>query len=392
MKRNISTLLILLAASLIAANGQGIEHVLRSIEQNNKELQAGGHLTEAKKQETKVSNNLEDPSVTYSYQFGSPQELGKSGEFTVSQGFDFPTVYATRSDLNRLKDRTFDRQYSLMRRDILLRAKELCLDLILLNQEKTLLDERLANADRLTEIYEKRLQTGDANILETNKIKMERMKILAEVAANTSARDAKLQELSAMNGGNALTFTETTYAPVQELTDFSRLKEEVLTGDLALQSLTDESLAARKQISVDKSGWLPKLEVGYRRNTGKGEQFNGFIVGGSLPLFSNKGKVKAARAQSLYADLQKESATEQAEASLLALYNEAQQVKSTLSAYDSKLITESIDLLRRALDARQISTTEYFTELESIYTARQEQMQLENRYQKIMGQIWKNQL
>ena len=188
MKRNILIALVLSVASSMTIYGQEVENVLRSIEQNNKELQAGGHLTEAKKQEAKVSNNLEDPSVTYSYQFGAPQELGKSGELTVSQGFDFPTAYAIRSDLNRLKDRTYDRQYSLMRRDVLLRAKELCLDLILLNQEKTLLDERLANADRLAGIYEKRLQTGDANILETNKIKMEHMKVMAEVAANVSAR------------------------------------------------------------------------------------------------------------------------------------------------------------------------------------------------------------
>ena len=392
MKRNISIVFLLLTMPLAIVNSQELETVLRSIGQNNKELQAGGHLTEAKKQEAGVSNNLEDPSVTYSYQFGSPQELGKSGELTVSQGFDFPTVYAARTDLNRLKDRAYDRQYSLMRRDILLRAKELCLDLVLLNQEKMLLDERLANADRLAGIYEKRLQTGDANILEANKIKMERMKVLAEAAANASSRDAKLQELAGMNGGNVLSFAETVYAPVQELADFTHLKEEVLTSDLALQSLTDESLAARKLVSVNKSGWLPKLEVGYRRNTGKGEQFNGFIVGGSLPLFSNKGKVKIARAQALYADLQKESAAEQAEASLLALYNEARQVKSTLGAYDSKLITESQELLRRALDGRQISIMEYFVELENIYASRLEQMQLENRYQKIMGQIWKNQL
>ena len=285
-----------------------------------------------------------------------------------------------------------DKQYAATRRDILLRAKELCLDLILLNQESNLLSERLKNAETLAQVYEKRLQTGDANILETNKIKMELMKVQAEVVTNEATREAKLQELIAMNDNQPLTFTETTYMPVEELADFAQLKQEVLASDLNLQSLESESLAARKQITVEKSGWLPKLEIGYRRNTGIGEQFNGFIVGGSLPLFNNKNKVKASKAQSLYTDLQKESAEQQVEATLLALYSEAVKVRNTMKAYDLQLLNTNAELLKKALDSRQISMTEYFTEIENSFQTRMDYMQLENRYQKVIGQIFKNRL
>ncbi|RGN43700.1 MULTISPECIES: TolC family protein [unclassified Bacteroides] len=392
MRRNIIIAVLFFTGITLYAQTGSMDRILRSIEQNNKELQANEHLTEARKLTDKTDNNLPDPAVSYSYTYGSPQELGKSGELTVTQGFDFPTAYSSRNKLNKLKAETLDKQYAATRRDILLRAKELCLDLILLNQESNLLSERLKNAETLAQVYEKRLQTGDANILETNKIKMELMKVQAEVVTNEATREAKLQELIAMNDNQPLTFTETTYMPVEELADFAQLKQEVLASDLNLQSLESESLAARKQITVEKSGWLPKLEIGYRRNTGIGEQFNGFIVGGSLPLFNNKNKVKASKAQSLYTDLQKESAEQQVEATLLALYSEAVKVRNTMKAYDLQLLNTNAELLKKALDSRQISMTEYFTEIENSFQTRMDYMQLENRYQKVIGQIFKNRL
>lgn len=370
----------------------GLESILKSIEQNNKELQANGHITEAQKLTDKTDNNLPDPAVSYSYTYGSPEELGKSGELTVTQGFDFPSVYGTRSKLNKLKANTLDKQFAAMRRDILLRAKELCLDLILLNQEYTLLKERQKNAETLAQIFEKRLQTGDANILETNKIKMELMKVQADLASNETARQTAIQELTAMNGNHPIEFTESSYTPVAELGNLDQVRQEALSNDLTLQTLESESQAARKQITVDKSGWLPKIEVGYRRNTGIGEQFNGFIVGGSLPLFSNKNKVKVAKAQALSVDLQKESAQQQAEATLTALYNEAIKVHNTMKAYDLQLLKANAELLKKALDSRQISITEYFMEIESSIQTHLDYMQLENRYQKIIGQIYKNDL
>jgi len=45
---------------------------------------------------------------------------------------------------------------------LLLQAKELCLDIIMLRQQKHILEERLRNAEELAKMYAKRLQTGVA--------------------------------------------------------------------------------------------------------------------------------------------------------------------------------------------------------------------------------------
>lgn len=392
MRRNIIIIALLFLLALPGFSQSSIEAILQHIEQNNKELQANQYLTESKKLEDKTDNNLPNPSVEYEHMIGSPTELGKSGELTVSQEFDFPTVYVGRNKLNKLKAQSYDRQYDLTRRDILLQAKEICLDLVLLNQQKAVLKNLYDNADELSRIYQRRLETGDANILEVNKIRMEFVNMQTEILNNEAQRQAKLQELIAMNGNIPLEFNDTGYTPVPEPHSFLAFKEEYLASDVQLQSLQSEFEASQREISVNKSGWLPKLQVGYRHDKGEGEQFNGFMVGASIPLFENRNKVKAARAKSAYTELQKKSVQDQAEANLQALYNELQQLKGLMNSYNLDLLDTSMELLKQALDARQISLTNYFTEIATIYENRQGYMQLENRYQKIMAQLYKNSL
>ena len=371
---------------------QSIDLVLQSIEQNNKELQSQAQISKAQKMENRTGNNLSDPSVSYSSLYQNGAGDGHNTEFVVSQGFDFPTQYITRNRQASLANESIDKQQQAFRRDILLRAKNLCLDLILLNQEKSLMDIRKKNADELEALYAKRLEAGDANILEVNKIKMERMNVQTEVARNNAAHRTALQSLLAMNGNLPLEFSETKYPQVKEINDFNVLRDQVIASDHNLQALSLATKAAQKQVSVDKQNWLPKLEAGFRRNTDGVGSMNGFMVGGSLPLFSNRKKVQIAKAQAISAQLAQEDAKLQVENSLMSLFNEMKQLKEAMDAYDVPLMYQTLDLLKQALTEGEISLVEYFVEAEAVYRNLQACMQLENQYQKVMADIYKNEL
>ena len=150
-------------ATLLAIAGvqaqSNIEQVLRNIEANNKELQANAQLISSQKLEAKTDNNLADPSLSYAHLWGAKDKNETIGELVVSQSFDFPSLYASRAKLNRLKTSSFDGQASIFRQGILLQAKEVCLDIIMLRQQKQILQERLRNAEELSAMYKKRLQT-----------------------------------------------------------------------------------------------------------------------------------------------------------------------------------------------------------------------------------------
>jgi outer membrane protein TolC len=291
-----------------------------------------------------------------------------------------------------LQQEVLDRQQQAVRRSILLDAKNLCLDLIRLNQEKALLDARKKNADELLTLFEKRLQEGDAGILEVNKIKMERMNVQTEVTQNNAAHRTALQSLLAMNGNLPLEFTADTYPQIEKIRDYNALYDEIMLTDADLLASDAAARAAAKEVSVNKQNWLPKLSVGYRRNTSLDEKSNGFLIGGSIPLFSNRKKVKIARAQEVGARLQLDNARLQAEATVQSRYNEVLQLQEAMKAYDVPLMHETLDMLKQAVMAGQLSIIEYYVEVDGVYRNLQAYIQIENQYQKLMADIYKNRL
>ena len=373
-------------------HAQQVESVLQQIEQNNKELQALQQATEAAKMEVRTQNNLEDPKVSYSPFFGEGISGVASSEMVVSMGFDFPTLYAARHRAGNLQRTQLDRLQQAARRDILLRAKTLCLELIRLNQEENLLQSRSKNAQELLALFEQRLEEGDANVLDVNKIKMERMNIQTEVARNHAAHRTALQQLLAMNGNLPLDFSQATYAEVEEIRNYNQLYDEVMATDLSLQAAEASVRAAEKAVAVNKQQWIPKFEVGYRRNTSLNEKFNGFLVGGSIPLFSNRKKVQIAKAQAISSQLTLDNARLQVEAAVQSQFNEIQQLKEALAAYDVALMHETLDMLKEAVTSGHLSVITYYVEAENVYKNLAAYMEVENQYQKTMAEVYKNRL
>lgn len=390
MKRFIVTIVCLATAWTVGAQNT-LEEVLRNVEANNKELQANRQLVNAQKLETKVANNLPDPSVTYSHLYGNQEGMGFTGEFVASQAFDFPTLYIQRNKLSKIKGESWDRQSDELRQQVLLQAKELCLDLVFLNQQKALLDIRRQNAEQLSALYEQRLRNGDANILETNKINLELLNVRNEARMNEANRVAKLQELTVLNGGIEIQFDDTVYMQVEIPSSFVDLKQEVMSADRRLLALQSNKEASLRQIKVNRSKGLPSFNLGYRMNPSSGgKRYNGFLVGISIPLFSNRNNVRQAKAESLYADLQLDNAETMVERNLHQLYNQAIALRTSIDEYSRVLSSQNnLVLLNKAIQAGQISMIEYFVDVTTLYDSMQNHMQLQNEYQKVMAQLYK---
>ena len=381
-----------LLVSLGEVKAQAIDEVLRNIERNNKELQASAKDAEAARMEVQTQNNLEDPSVEYSPFYTKGISGMSSSELVVSQSFDFPTLYAARHSSGKLQKEVVDRQYQVERRELLLSAKNLCLDLIMLNKQQAMLSFRKKNAGDLLTLFDERLKQGDAGVLDINKIKMELMNVQTEVAQNNAAHRTALQKLLAMNGNLPIEFSASEYPQAKAPADYNELYDEVVATDATLQMADASARAAEKNVSVQRQNWLPKLEVGYRRNTSIDEKSNGFLIGGSLPLFSNRKKNKIARAQAVSARLRLDDVRLQTEADVQSRYNELRQLDEAMRAYDVALMTNTLDLLKDAVTEGQISVIDYYTEADNVYNKLMAYYEVENRYQKLLAEIYKNRL
>lgn len=392
----LSAAAILLSAScgsLRAQSMESIDSVLAAVERNNLELRALQQNNEASRLEIQSQNNLQqDISVSYSPFFTRGYDGVASSELVVSMGFDFPSQYISRGKSGKLQNEALDMQYALQRRDILLQAQLLCLDLVRINQEKELLDTRMANADELLTLMEKRFAEGGANIIEVNKVKMERMNVRTLAAQNEAARQNALQSLRAMNGNIPVELLAAEYPAASDIVDYDEFYAEVMATDAGILSAEASVDAAAQEIKVNRQNWLPKFEVGYRRNTAMTEASHGFLVGASLPLFSSRNKTKIAEARHTAAQSELENARLQAETQLQSRYNELQQIRSAVQTYDVPLMHSTLDALKSAVLAGQMSVIDYYVEADNVYGNLSTYLSLENQYRKLLAEAYRNRL
>lgn len=388
MRNNIYTTFLLLCLTLPVFAQSGISDVLKSIENNNKALQAGQRLNETQKLEARTGNYLPNPTVELNQLWADRSVGGNANELAVTQSFDFPTVYFNKNKLAKLKSSTSDYQYAATRQQILLKAQQICQEIIYLRKQKHLLDERLKNAERLEALYNQRFASGDANQLELNKIQLEKINANNASRRNQSALRSQLEQLQALNGGISIEFSDDEFINTQVLPDFSQLETTYLDADPTLKSLEGESESAQREIKVSRALTLPKFDIGYRRNGGSDQTMNGFRIGMSIPLWENKNTVKRAKAQAEYTALNVEDNTETLKATLKELYLQAQSLQLSKEEYARTLANQrSEELLNKSLEAGQISMIDYFVEITILYDSIQNYLEVEKEYHNLLAQL-----
>ena len=384
----------MLLGTLTTRAQNSIDQVLKSIETNNKSLQANTKMTDAQKLEAQTGKFLANPSVEWEQMWGNRNNPGSEYTLTVKQSLDFPTTYSNKNKLANLKSNSIGFQSAAYRQQLLLNAKQTCIEIIYLRKQKSLLDERLANAETMFALYKKRFESGDANQLELNKIQLELLNAQNQSRLNKAALTAAEEQLRNLNGGNPITFDATDYPAGEELINFEQLQAAFMEADPNLKSLTGDQEIANREVKLSRSLTLPKFDVGYKRNAAKDHvASNGFMVGVSIPLFENKNTVKKAKAQAEFVTASLEDNRLNLKTNLQQLYQQAEALQISRADYAKVLEQQrNIELLNKVLNAGQLSVIDYFTELTTIYDSHQSYLDVEKEYHSILAQWYQYKL
>lgn len=391
MKRFLIAVSLVLMASAARAEGS-IGNVLKQIAQNNLTLKALHHDNEAEVLDIKAANALDGLSVEYSPFFRSGYSGVAQSELVVSQEIQFPTKYADRNKQAKMQKAVGGKVYEKNRRDILLEAQLLCVDVIRLNKTLAMLGQRLKNSEALRQMYEKRMEAGDANILEVNKVKLDCMEVQTLVSEAQNERMLLLKQLAELNGGKPVTIDDVEIPKFQPIADFESYKALALASDADIQMAETMLQSADMNVKMQKREWLPNISFGYRRNTEQKEAVNGVLVGVSFPLYSNSKNIRAARERRQSAQLQVEQARSTAESQLRSGYQQLVGLQQVLDHSDVKMMQESIELFSKALQQGQINALEYYTEVNSIYEKLQRHIDLHCQSVKLLAELHKAEL
>ncbi|WP_372641761.1 TolC family protein [Ancylomarina sp.] len=369
-----------------------LKEILQAVETNNLSLKAQNQYLESQRIGYKTELNLANPELSYEKNFSDVD--GNPYEILISQDFDFPTVYLHKNKIKKAKTANLDNLIQQSRQDILLRAKKTCLNLIYQNKLMEQLAIRYENAQKLVSFFQKKLDKGDANILEMNKVKIVLLNVKNQVQlCNTQIINLK-EELKQLNGGKTIEFNTLLYPNFSLEASFSKLEMDVLSNTPSLNKLKANMDIASKQTRLAKNQLLPKLSLGYRYlNSDINKSFNGINVGISIPLWESRNKIKYAKLNQLSQESQFLSQEKIVLSDIQKNYQNYQGLKASLDEYRLILDGNNMnELLKKALDYGQISSIEYFMESIYFYESYDTYLQVEKEYHLAVANLLKYQL
>ena len=383
----LSGILLCLNAFLIVSQNN-ISEVLQSIEENNSTLNALRKTTDAQILENKTGVYLSNPEIEFGYLWGKPDPVGNRTDFSATQAFDIPTITGMKKKLADKQNVSAEMLFKAERMSILLEAKKLCIDLIYYNSVLDELGKRLSYAQRIADIYERRLSEGDANRLDLNKAQLNLLNAQGELKRIEVERNAVLSKLKQLNGGVEISFDEMHFEAILLPPSFEEWFDHAEQVNPILSFVRQEVEVSNELVRMHKTKRLPSFSAGFMSEKIVGEKFQGIKVGISIPLWENKNQVAHAKASVRAAEARHIDGIQKFYMEMKNQYDRASGLNEISQNYRNSLnSSNSAELLQIALDAGEISLLNYLNEISLYYNTVDLALQAELDFQKAVAEL-----
>ncbi|HBC29280.1 MAG TPA: transporter [Prevotellaceae bacterium] len=337
---------------------------LRLVEEGSTMLRALREQALAQKAANHVGLTPPDPEVEFGYFWPNPVTGGRRKDVDFTQQFDFPTAYVERARLARQQDRACELDYLKQRQQLLLQAKQTCVELVYQNALHHLYSQQVQWARQWAEACRRSLDQGATAKIEYNKALLNLTDMESQARQASVTRQQLQAALATLAGGKEIVLERSDYGGETTLPqDFDTWFAQAATANPDLQYLGAQMEASQRQVRVARAQGLPKLSVGYSGELVPSQNYNGVTVGMSIPLWENKGRVRQARAEANAAKLAAQDARIQYYTQLRGLYEQARQQQQDIRDLEKLLAgNDSEALLRRAYEGGEITLLTFLTE------------------------------
>lgn len=383
MKRTLIILyMVCAAAPILCAQSvlkSGWESWMAQIAQNNTTLKALHRQMQASVLANGSNLSLTDPEAEVAYLVGTPKGVPNRTNVSLTQSLDWDVLLGRRRALAKANNQVAYNDYRRAVQQVLTEADEQFTSLVYYNKLCGELSQRQTLAEEIERLYQQKFERGDINQLEVNKVRLNASVCRADWARANNERQQILANLQRLNGGHAVAFTDTVYPlagkALPPLVDF----QSALAGSLAVQTAQAAVAQSEAEIKVAKAEGLPALTVGFQGEYIKQNNYSGFSLGFSVPIWGNsRKKIRKAEAELAANRLTVDDVIYQERAQVAKLYASAQQLQQAANALQKDMqLMNNDQLLRRSLELGQISLLDYLLELSFYYTARTSQLEAE---------------
>lgn len=372
--------------------GEAIDVVAMKILCESPGFQADIYSFRSLEADLKTSSNLPDPELSGEY-LVMPQDVDNRWTAEISWGLDWPGVYRAKGNEAKSKKNMADKAMYARRIEKLSEIKDLLLDYILCRQKCILLDELDKNNKKIYELSEAQTRNREMTLLDLNKVKIEYSNIKSALASLYEEETEIIGTLSEIYGDDCEQLLKNLDCRFPEIYIPGNIEmNQIRNNSPQYQTVLAEAETARQGKKVSKMEALPSLSIGYKHQYEDGMHFNGATLGISIPIFSSRGKQKAAAAQILEADFNVETTAGYIETEVNTLTNRLKLLKQQVEEispyvedtdYNSVLVKAYEEGLLSLLD--YISERNYFTNAAiEFVTLRHSAAKIQNKLQKYL--------
>ena len=361
---------------------------MQTIARNNTTLKAMHAQLQATLLANSADNALPDPEAEVAYMFGSPKGVEPRTNVAVTQSLDWGVLTGRRRKLSKAANTAAMAEYRVAFQKVMSEADAALVQMVYYNRLQAELETRCHETRNIMLMYEKKYTDGDVNLIELNKVRLNTAVSEAELQRAKADRAAVAQTLQRLNGGAPITMPDTVYPATTALPPLATLKEAM--PHTAAMAQAEASLAqSTAAVKLAKVEGMPEFTVGFQGEYIKDNNYSGPSIGFSIPLWGNtRRKVKAARATQVASQLSLADARQQQLSTLDQLYMQATNLNATTQQLKDHLAATTNDaLLRRSLEAGQLSVLNYLLEQSFYYSARTALLEAERDAQLAVSQV-----
>ena len=346
--------------SLTAKSQQvSLDSLFKIVEEYNPRLRTAASSLESSRLRSGTGLTPSDPEVEFGYLAGFPSSVGNRIDFRVSQEFEFPTVYMHKAKAKDIEIEEAEQVYALTRQEVLLKAIQLWIERIYLNELEAMLEERLKSSEQLLAQYKKLAESGESSQLALSQVNLQAVVLRGEREELRGDIKVNSEALSEVSGGKIYDSGEKVFPEiiVPELDILLKAYE----NDPRMKYYSSEVrlMEVGKQLAISQS--LPTFTAGYYSETVIDQRFRGVAVGLSIPLWENTRKVKLAKAEIIHAGDRMEEYKSRQQTELSQKQARRETLKRQLNDLrQAVLMINDEALLGVALDLGEISLSEYF--------------------------------
>lgn len=352
-------LFLIISGILSAQENITYEQALEKAFQQNGTLKNSRLLSEY--QEKLKESYLDIPQTEITTQIGQMNGVETDNSFSISQRFNFPTVYTKRKQLLNAEWTASIINQKLTKVQLKKEITDVFYRILTLQEKKKVIVYISGLYNNFADKAALRLKKGETNILEESTAEIQKQQ--AEIQLNMLENDLNTAKLQLQ----LLLQSEEQYQPVSDKPTMDidlQVSKEMIRQHPELEYLNQQITISEAEAQLEKSRLLPDLLVGYTNQSMKNvnsNRFNTIQIGVGIPLFTKGQRMlaKAAKAKVAISENQYQRKEIELKTRLAQQMNTYTYQMKIVENYEQKQLPKSETILKTAQRQMEAGEIDY---------------------------------